>query len=132
MWSEPRPTTPSVEDQIDAGIRAERWRALEAAFHSRGVAMRGDSRLTQRFADGTCDPTYVTPDDVVNTMCAVDFVYKHTLYGELVEETLRHVADGLHRMYPHVSWATLWDVVRNYAPLALKLQCLAMVGLELT
>lgn len=120
----------SPEAEIDEALRAERRLQIERVFRERDIPIREDSVLIRRFVDGTCDVTYATADDVANTMHAVDYVYKRTVYGEVVQDTLRHLADGLHAEYPLVSWTQLWETVREHAPLALKLQCLAVSGTD--
>lgn len=86
---------------------------------------RDDSKLTQLYADGQL---WMTADQVARELLATDFIYKHTLYGELIEEFLRLVADKLRERHPGLSWTATWHIVRFYGPIALKLMCLSSTG----
>ena len=88
---------------------------------------RSDSRLTQMFADGT---TPLQADEVARELMATDFIYKHTLYGQLIEEFMRHVADYVHKTYK-LSWTATWNIVRFYGPIAIKLICLLNSGQQI-
>lgn len=90
-----------------------------------GMQPRHDSRLTELFANGVCD---WPPDVVARELVATDFIYKQTLYGELVEDFLRRVAVRLRERH-RMSWTATWTIVRFYAPIALKLLCLERCGL---
>ena len=82
---------------------------------------RSDSRLTELYASGM---VRLPPDEVARELLAVDFIYRATLYGSLIEEFMRHVADRLRKKYS-LSWKATWDIVRFYGPTALKLMCLS-------
>lgn len=87
-----------------------------------GMEPRADSRLTDLFASGCFD---MPADMVARELMSTDFIYKHTLYGELSEEFLRLVADLVRREHG-ISWPATWNIVRFYGPIALKLICLQM------
>lgn len=89
---------------------------------------RDDSKLTQLYADGS---VYMNADEVARELMATDFLYKHTLYGEMIEDFLRGVAHRLRGMYPHLSWTSTWTIVRVYGPIALKLMCVSSTGLRI-
>lgn len=85
---------------------------------------RTDSHLTVRYAAGQCG----WPADVVaRELLATDFVYKNTLYGELLEAFLRVVAARLRHEFS-LSWRATWEIVRFYGPIALRLMCLDATG----
>lgn len=86
---------------------------------------RGDSRLTQLFADGQ---VWMSADQVARELLSTDFIYKHTLYGELIEEFLRGVAQRLRGKHRGLTWTSTWTIVRFYGPIALKLMCLSSTG----
>lgn len=67
----------------------------------------------------------MSPDEVARELVATDFVYKHTLYGELIEEFMKRVAARLREHY-HLTWQQTWQVTTFYAPIALKLICVLM------
>jgi hypothetical protein len=93
-----------------------------------GMEPRQDSRLTLQFADGTCDAEYRTATDVAEELVMVDRIHKQTLYGDIIAETMRAVANKLKREYRVVSWTVLWDIVRFYVPTMLKIHCLITAG----
>ena len=88
---------------------------------------RQDSRLTDLFARGQ---TFMRADEVARELIATDFVFKHTLYGEIIEEFLRHVANTLRRRH-NLSWKATWDITRFYGPIALKLMCLSSCNVKI-
>ena len=89
---------------------------------------RGDSALTQMFERG--ELPYATARSVARELVATDFVYKNTLYGEVIEAYMRHVADRLRKTYG-LSWTATWQITRFYAPIALKLMMVMSCGLRI-
>ena len=83
---------------------------------------RNDSRLTELYANGNL-PNGVPPDAVARELMCTDFLYKYTLYGDLLEEYMRLLARRLRAIFPHLSWSSTWTIVKFYGPIALKLQC---------
>lgn len=90
---------------------------------------RDDSRLTVLFCSGKLPSTW-TADGVARELMATDFIYKNTLYGELIEEFMREVAARIRQTY-NLSWDETWNIVRFYAPAALKLLSLERCGLSI-
>jgi len=88
------------------------------------MAPRSDSRLTDLYAEGAID---LQADEVARELVATEFLYKETLYGDLIEEFMRITADRLKEEYD-LSWSATWEIVRFYAPHALKLLCLMSSG----
>jgi hypothetical protein len=86
-----------------------------------GMDPRNDSKLTLMYANGE---TELSAEEVAKELMAVDFIYKKTLYGELIEEYMRDIALKIRRKY-RIPWGDTWNIVRFYAPSALKLQCLS-------
>ena len=89
---------------------------------------RNDSRLTQLFVAGELS---MEADQVARELMCTDFVYKNTLYGEVIEDFLREVASMLRTRYPGLSWTSTWTIVRFYGPTALKLMSLSAAGLRM-
>ncbi len=56
-------------------------------------------------------------------MCT-DYIFKNTLYGEVIEDYMRAVAALLRDTYK-LSWDATWNITRFYAPIALKLMCVS-------
>jgi len=101
--------------------------ALHAWQRYYNMEPRDDSKLTRLFVEGKVD----WPVDVVaRELMATDFIYKNTLYGEVIEEFMRGVAERLKRKH-RLSWTATWDVVRFYAPIALKLMLLDRCGVRI-
>ena len=91
---------------------------------------RSDSRLTHMFANQELDVS-VTADQVARELLATDFIYKNTLYGDMIQDFLRRVADELREVHPDLSWTDTWDIVRFYGPHALKLMCISASGIRI-
>ena len=105
--------------------RAERIAQVHAWQRFLNMEPRLDSKLTELYADGH---VWMAPDQVARELLATDFIYKHTLYGELIEEFLRGVAARLRKRHRGLSWTATWQIVRYYGPIALKLMCLSASG----
>lgn len=105
--------------------RARRVEAVHAWQRYYNMEPRTDSKLTEMFADGQ---VYMTAAEVARELMATDYIYKHTLYGEVIEVFLRGVADELRARHPGLSWTATWDIVRFYGPVALKLMLLSAAG----
>jgi hypothetical protein len=88
---------------------------------------RTDSRLTELFCTDKLSEDW-TADIVVRELVATDFLFKNTLYGEILEDFMRMVAYELRRRY-RLTWTKTWEIVKFYAPIALKLLCLERSGL---
>jgi len=126
-------TTTTMEDVfVDASTptlttAAERLVALHAWQRHYNMEPRTDSRLTQLYVDGELD----WPVDVVaRELVATDFIFQNTLYGEVIQEFMRGVAYRL-RSTCNLSWTSTWQIVRFYAPIALKLLLLDRTGLRI-
>lgn len=104
-----------------------RLHELHAWQHHYNMTPRSDSKLTDLFVAGQLRQS---ADEVARELMATDFIFQHTLYGELSPEFFRAVAHRL-RSKHNLSWKATWDVVRFYAPLALKLLCLGHAGLRI-
>ena len=104
--------------------RAERIRCVHELQRQMNMEPRKDSRLTHQYANAEID---WDATQVANELVAVDFIYKNTLYGEFIEEYMRSLANIIRAEY-HIPWGDTWEIVRFYAPTALKLQCLLQTG----
>lgn len=108
--------------------RVEEVQAWQRHYH---MEPRADSKLTQLYASGVCT---LHPAEVARELVCTEFLYRRTLYGELLEDFLRCVADGLRRECEAqtgcpLSWTATWNIVRFYGPIALKLMCVSSSGL---
>lgn len=112
--------------------RDEEWQQRVAVVHAwqrhLGMEPREDSKLTELFADGLVP---MPPDMVARELLCTDQIYQKTLYGELIEDFMRAVADRLRARHPKLSWSATWTIVRFYGPIALKLLCVSSAGLVL-
>lgn len=72
----------------------------------------------------------MTSQEVARELMATDFIYKNTLYGEVIEDFMREVAMNLREMH-NISWTATWTIVRAYAPMALKLMMLSSSSLTI-
>lgn len=105
-------------------------RKMEVHHYQRALNMepRGDSTLTEMYAQGQL---YMSAQEVARELMATDFIYKNTLYGEVIEDFMREVADQLRQIHSPLSWTSTWTIVRAYAPNALKLMLLSSAGLRI-
>ena len=105
------------------------FRKADVHFHQRLLNMepRDDSTLTEMYARGEL---FMTSQEVARELMATDFIYKNTLYGEIIEEFMREVATNLREMH-NLSWGATWTIVRAYAPTALKLMMLSASGMKI-
>ena len=103
----------------------ERVAMVHAWQRHLGMEPRADSKLTQLFAQGAVP---LHPAEVARELLATDYIYKRTLYGEVIEDFLRGVAHALRAKYPTLSWPATWTIVRFYGPIALKLMCVSATG----
>jgi hypothetical protein len=94
-----------------------------------GMEPRQDSRLTQLYS--SYQTGSMGPDEVARELVAADFLHKQTLYGSLLEAFMRRVADEVRRRHPTLSWTATWEIVRFYAPIALKLMAVGSSGLRI-
>jgi hypothetical protein len=90
-----------------------------------GMHPRSDSTLTVRYARGEFGDLH--PSLVARELVATEYIYKTTLYGEVLEEFMRRVAERLRTLY-HLSWTATWKIVQFYGPIACKLINLLMTG----
>ena len=106
------------------------YRKLEVHHYQRALNMepRCDSTLTEMYARGE---VYMSAVEVARELMATDFIYKNTLYGEVIEDFMRDVADRLRYIHSPLSWSSTWTIVRAYAPIALKLMLLSGSGLRI-
>ena len=96
----------------------QRRKALHEWQRHYNMVPRNDSRLTERYVAGEIP---WPPDMVAKELVATDFLYKYTLYGELIEDFFKSLA-GLVRSTYNIPWSSAYNLVREYGPIALKLQ----------
>ena len=113
---------------MDNAIVIRRRDDVREAQRRLNMTPRDDSRLTELFANGDLPP-YMTADVVARELMCTDFIFKNTLYGEVIEEYMRVLANYVRDTYK-VSWHATWNIVRFYAPIALKLMCVSSSGLR--
>lgn len=92
-----------------------------------GMEPRSDSRLTEMYANGQIN---WYPEEVARELIATDFIYKHTLYGETIEDFMKALAKQLKDTYV-LDWKTTWKIVQFYGPIALKLLMLIKCDLKI-
>ena len=104
--------------------REQRLQELHAWQRHYNMEPRQDSHLTELYVAGCLQ---ISVDTVARELMATDFLYKHTLYGDLLQDFVRRVAYRIKDAY-RLSWSSTWDVARFYAPIALKLISLMQTG----
>ena len=103
-------------------MEEERRVQLHAWQRYYGMEPRDDSHLTRQFIEGLLP---VPADRVARELVATDFIYKRTLYGDVLETFLREVAKRLRKRIRPLSWKATWEIVRFYGPIALRLMCVS-------
>lgn len=83
-----------------------------------GMSPRNDSALTVKFERE--ELPFHNARSVARELVATHFIFRETLYGEVIEDYMRAVAERLRSTY-RLSWGATWEIVRFYAPIALKL-----------
>jgi len=115
----------SIMDDATPHLRREHVRAAQRQLN---MTPRDDSRLTELFANGQLPP-YMSAEVVARELMCTDFIYKNTLYGEVIQDYMRAVAGSLRDTYK-LSWDATWNITRFYAPIALKLMCVSSSGIR--
>jgi hypothetical protein len=75
--------------------------------------VRDDSRLAFNWAYGTVYCDYV---NVIEELCFMQWFSDTTSYQCTVEKALRKIANAVKDMYPDLSWADVWSIVKIYGP----------------
>ena len=65
---------------------------------------RSDSKLTFQYGEGT---TPLSATEVVHELLVVDWLHKHTAYGEKLPDLMRAVAKSVHETYA-IEWGDTW------------------------
>lgn len=105
-------------------IKSQRLNDLHFWQKQYNMQPRDDSYLTGLFVNGHIDwPT----DMVARELMCTDYIYKYTLYGEIIEEFMRCVAIHIKNEY-NLSWTSTWNIVKFYGPIALKCICLSQTN----
>lgn len=104
-------------------MASDRLQQVHDMQRAMGMEPRTDSRLTSQWVDGTANPVYKTATDVAHELVFVDHIYQTTLYGEVIEEAMRLIAQWV-QTETRLPWGDTWQLVRWYAPTMLKLHFL--------
>lgn len=108
----------------DYSARLKEVQALQAQM---GMEPRCDSRLTEQYANGHAEPEFDTAYKVAHELVMTDYIYRTTLYSQVIEEVMRNVAGWLKKRYK-LTWTDAWEITRFYAPTMIKLQCMIASG----
>lgn len=108
-----------MESEDDRLVQVHEWQKYY------NMEPRHDSTLTKKFVKGevTCHPSVIARE-----LVATDFIYKHTLYGELIEDFFRHLAFLITLNYK-LDWKPAYVIVREYGSIALKLLMIIHSGI---
>ena len=63
------------------------------------------------------------PSTIAKELIAVDYIFKNTNYGNIVEDVMREVAGHFRAKYK-LNWNETWEITKFYVPDMLKLYCL--------
>lgn len=127
----PRHSTALALQRIpDAETRAHTQEALEylaTILRSYQFELRDDSRLAFLWATYQLPPSW-TEYEVCHEIMCQQWLCVHSSYAALSQPFMRTIANEMRRKYHIRSWATVWQIVRAYAPDLLKTLCLAEAG----
>lgn len=118
-----------IDQEAASQLHQQRVAEVHAWQRHYGMEPRKDSALTELYASRMTPG--VPADEIARELVATDHIYKTTLYGEVLEEYMRKVAERLRGTFPGLSWTSTWAIVRAYAPNALKLMCVSSAGIVL-
>ena len=90
---------------------------LQAKQRELGMVPRQDSLLTKKWLNGEVNES---ADEIAKELMCTHFLYKNTLYSEMLEEYMRRMAAEVKKRYL-LSWSAVWGIVRFYGPMSLKL-----------
>ena len=104
-------------------------RKSDVQYHQRCLNMepRDDSALTEMYARGE---TTLSVQEVARELLCTHFLYTYTLYGNVIEDFMRGVAETLRDLHG-ISWSATWTITRFYAPIALKCMMISATGVTL-
>lgn len=109
------------------GIKEQRLQELHNWQKFYNMTPREDSLLTPLYVEGK---VRMAAEEVARELMATHFIFQNTLYGEFIEEFLRHLANLVKEEYG-ISWKMTWEIVRFYGPVALKLMMLMECGVRI-
>ncbi len=105
----------------------ERMCELETLQKMYGMEPRKDSYLSKMYANYETDLCAL---DVVKELISVDYIYKNTLYGEMIQDYMRELAKLIKENY-NLTWTQTWEIVRFYGPDSLKLMSIISTDTEI-
>jgi predicted lipoprotein len=115
----------SIQKQIDQisnyKSREEvtsRLNQLQGECQKSGFSILDSSQLAWKYATGV-DSGY-TLEEMIEEMKGVDRLYKETQYDTNLQEGMRLIANQFKYEFQFMTWSQVWDVVREFAPLAIK------------
>ena len=96
-----------------------------------GMQPRNDSILTYNYATGNVPEYLNSPFIIAHELKIVDYIYKNTDYGSIIEDVMREIANFIKRKY-RLDWNTTWEMVRFYVPDMLKMYCIRKNNLTIS
>lgn len=105
------------EEHSKMECEEDRLQVIHAWQRYYNMEPRDDSALTRKFVSFEID---CHPSVVARELVATDFLYKHTLYGDFIQDFFRRTAYLLKEEYD-ISWDSAYKLVREYGTIALKI-----------
>ena len=99
-------------------IARQRVALVHAAQRRLGMEPRNDSQLTWKYGIGELKDD--VPSAIASELMVVNSLFCDTGYGVVLEQAMSAIAEHLRQKY-RLSWTTVWEVTRFYAPSMLKL-----------
>ena len=88
--------------------------------------LRSDSRLAAAFVEGHYPERTLV--QVAHEQAAIQYLYEHTPYPQIIEARMRTFADHVKARYPQLPWTQVWTIVRNLGPQIVKAEALFAHG----
>ena len=99
---------------------------LQEECRQSGFSILDSSQLAWKYATGV--DTGYTLEEMVEEMKGVDRLYEETQYDTNLQEGMRLIANQFKYEFQFMSWSQVWDVVREFAPLAIKAKTMDTEG----
>ena len=107
--------------------RVDEVRQMQIKF---GMEPRDDSILTYRYAIGDVPDYLNSSESVAKELVIVDYIFKNSNYGQIIEEVMREVAGFIHFKHK-LDWVSAWDITRFYVPDMLKMYMIKKHGIDI-
>ena len=104
-----------------------RLTCLQQKCEREGFSLLDTSQLAWKYATNA-ETQFDSVEDMIEEMKGVDRLYKETKYDTNLQEGMRLIANQFKYEFQFMTWSQVWDVVREYVPLAVKAKTMDTEG----